>query len=99
MRYIGDPNVFVYALFGGGIASWVMMRHKWLPDPPPSDIKGRYVAVLVVGIVAGVVGGYFGIAGSNPMPALAVLGAGSASFVAAAGFAIVAGAGRSGPSH
>jgi uncharacterized membrane protein YfcA len=96
MNYIGDPTIFVFALFGGAIASWVMMRIKWLPDPPPPDIKGRYLTVLIVGIVAGVVGGYFGMAGSNLMPGLAMLGAGSASFVAAGGIAILSSAGRSG---
>ena len=50
---------FLLALFGltgGAIGTWIMM-HIWLPDPPP-NIAGRYLAILVAGVVGGVAGGY-----------------------------------------
>lgn len=79
MRFIGDPNVFVYVLFGGGIASWLMMRIKWLPDPPPPDVWRRYLVVLVAGIVGGVVGGLLGNVGQWPF--YPVIGAASGSTI------------------
>lgn len=46
----------LFALTGGATGTWVMM-HIWLPDPPP-NIAGRYLAILVAGVVGGVAGGY-----------------------------------------
>lgn len=88
--------LILWAITGGAIATWVMM-HIWLPDPPPPpEIIGRYVGILIAGIVGSVVGGYLGNmvrAGSDPMPG--IVGAiGGALIVSGAAALFLGGAGR-----
>jgi hypothetical protein len=94
MQFIGDPTIFVFALLGAAISSWVMMRFKWLPDPPPPVITSRYLTVLIAGVISGAVGGYLGMAGSNPMPGLGIVGSGSLSMIVAGGIAILGGSAK-----
>jgi hypothetical protein len=48
--------LLLWALTGGAVATWLMM-HIWLPDPPP-DLAGRYLSILIAGIVGGILGGF-----------------------------------------
>jgi len=85
--------VLLWASTGGAVAIWVMM-HIWLPDPPP-NIAGRFIGILVAGLVGGAVGGVLvhGLdAGSNPMPG--IIGAITAGLILSGGAALLGGAGR-----
>jgi hypothetical protein len=84
--------LLLWALTGGAIATWVMIR-IWLPDPPP-DVTRRFIGIFVAGVVAGVVGGgvvHALAAGSNPMPAAGILGAVTTSLIVSGGWALLCG--------
>jgi hypothetical protein len=64
---------WLWALTGGAIATWVMMRF-WLPRPLPII---RYLGVFAAGVIGAVGGGYLvHIFGSDPMPAIVAATAG-----------------------
>jgi hypothetical protein len=73
----------LWALTGGGLATWLMM-HIWLPDPPP-DVYARYAMILIAGLVGGVLGGYLvhgALTGSDPMPGISsIVGAGGGALI------------------
>ena len=86
----------LWALTGGGLATWLMM-HIWLPDPPP-DIYGRFFAILIAGIFGGIMGGYLveGSLSSNPMPGLVtVVASGAGGLILSGAVAFLGGARRS----
>ena len=82
----------LWALTGGALSTAVMMK-IWLPDPPP-DITGRFLGVLVAGLVGGVLGGYLtqgAAAGSNLPP---IVGAAAGGLVLSGAAALLGGMGR-----
>jgi hypothetical protein len=84
--------VLLWVLTGGAVSIWVMM-HIWLPDPPP-NITGRFIGILLAGLVGGAVGGVLvhGLdVGSNPMPG--IFGAITAGLILSGGWALLSGAG------
>jgi hypothetical protein len=83
----------LWALFGGAVATWVMM-HIWLPDPPP-DVLVKFIGILFAGVAGGLVGGslvHTLAANSTPMPG--ILGAATVGLIISGGVAILGGAGR-----
>lgn len=73
------------ALVGWGLASWVLMRVIWLPDPPP-DAFGKFITTSIAGIVGGLLGGAaVGTLASDPMPGVTLVGALAGAMVVVAG--------------
>lgn len=85
--------LFLWALTGGGLSTWLMM-HIWLPDPPP-DIYGKFFAILVAGIIGGIAGGYL-VRGSDPMPGLVSIAAAGGGGLILSGAVAFLGAARRG---
>jgi len=85
--------MFLWALTGGGVATWLMM-HIWLPDPPP-NLAVRYLGILIAGIVGGILGGYL-VHGSqatmDPLPAM--VGAAGAGLILSGAVAFLGAARR-----
>jgi hypothetical protein len=98
---------FLWAATGGAISVAIMIR-IWLPDPPP-NILGRFAAILVAGVVGGLLGGALlrpqastpmpGIAGAvlaDPMPG--IIGALAVGLILSGTVAVLSGR-RAGTSH
>jgi hypothetical protein len=83
----------LWALTGGGLSIAIMIR-LWLPDPPP-DIMGRFVTVLVAGLIGGAVGGFLtGAVGNEPVTGIIGAAAGGLILSGAAGILGAAGRGN-----
>jgi hypothetical protein len=77
--------ITLWVLLGFALSTWFMM-HFWLPDPPP-DILGRYITMLVAGVVGAVIGGFLvHRASSDPMPGIVAAASGGLFLSGAVGF-------------
>jgi hypothetical protein len=82
-----------YVFWGvlGVALTTAFLMHFWLPDPPPPL---RYFVIVVASFIGGALGGGLGstvIAGSNPMPGRAVLGALALGLVAGGASVVLGG--------
>lgn len=78
----------LWVLTGGAVASWVMI-HIWLPDPPP-NVAGRFIGLLIVGAIGGVVGGVvMHSVATEPTPQPWIVGAAAMAFIFSAAAAIL----------
>ena len=58
----------LWAIYGWGISTWLLMRVIWLPDPPPNWL-GSYIVISAAGILGGVGGGMIAaLVNSDPVP-------------------------------
>lgn len=85
--------LILWALTGGAIATSVMIVF-WLRDPIPGAM-GRFIGILVSGLVAGVVGGWF-VTASDPMPG--IFGAATTALIVSGGLGLL-GAARGTAAH
>jgi len=77
--------ITLWVLLGFALSTWFMM-HFWLPDPPP-DIFGKYITILVAGVVGAVIGGFLvHRVSSDPMPGIVGAASGGLFLSGAIGF-------------